>query len=281
MRATEEVKQNLEIYKRENDSGVSDFQKMIDETRHAISGYELMANDLTAFNMNNLQKIHSIESNIKQIDNTLGSLSEISSQSRFIYINLSIEAVKLGEKSKGFQVIIKEIQNLNNKTNEFIRKINGIMDSFQDFIGKLWKDLELESQNIMKNMESSSRNSNNIMNSLIESYEITSKMFIKLSETNSSVQKSLDRIAETLQFQDISRQQIENIIDFFSVISKNIEENKFIFDFLNVQLTADENHLDMKIRNDFGHKVKVIDEKLVLDSEYKVKEGGVYDFHAG
>jgi chemotaxis regulatin CheY-phosphate phosphatase CheZ len=279
IKATEEVKYNMNVYNQNDSSDGKDFKIMIGETRTAMSNYEVVIKDFTEFNKDNLTKFHSIEGNITQIYNALKNLVEISSQSKVIYINLSIEAVKLGENGKGFQVIVKEIQKLNSKTEEFVHNINQIMKGFQDFMGKLWKDLEFESHNIIKNMEENCRNSQNIMNSLINSYEITSRMFLKVNEANSSVQKSLDKISESLQFQDITRQQINNIIEFLTVISKNIEDQKSLFDFLNVDLKT-EDHLHLKIKDDFNQKAKVVDEKIVLNSEYKIENGGLYDFHA-
>lgn len=279
IKAVEEVEYNMSIYKQNDCSEGKDFNGMIDDSRNAMSNYEAVIKDFTEFNKDNLKKFHSIDGNIKQIYNALKNLAEISSQSKVIYINLSIEAVKLGENGKGFQVIVKEIQKLNSKTEEFVHNINRIMEGFQDFMGKLWKDLDWESQNIIKNMEENSRNSQNIMNSLINSYEVTSKMFLKVNEANSSVQKSLDKISESLQFQDITRQQIDNIIEFLTVISKNIEDQRSLFDYLNVDLKT-EDHMHLKIKDDFNRKAKVFDEKLVLNSGYKVEKGGVYDFHA-
>ncbi len=262
--ATNEAMNNLNSFK-QNEEGRS-FEETIEISKKAISGYREMIDNLAKVNLDNFKSLEDIEDKINVINQTLNNIVEISNQNKIIHINLSIEAVQLGEKGKGVMVIVNEIKKLNQKTAEFILQINSIMKSFKDYNEKVIGRLSNEKDNMTKNIETTSRQSENIVNSLIVSYESTANLFIKLTNSNLKVRQSMDNVIESLQFQDITRQQIENVIDFLGEIRNRIKESESLLQYFNIKLGEEDEEIHEKIYKEFGQKAKVFDEKLILES---------------
>ncbi|KAB2953468.1 hypothetical protein F9B85_06075 [Heliorestis acidaminivorans] len=69
--------------------------------------------------------VQDIEKNLKEITKTLQFINKISSQTKMLGINASIEAARVGEAGKGFSVVAEEIRKL---SEESLRTANTIKD---------------------------------------------------------------------------------------------------------------------------------------------------------
>ncbi|OHD18391.1 MAG: hypothetical protein A2086_05900 [Spirochaetes bacterium GWD1_27_9] len=262
-KANKEAEDNLSRIK----SGVSGvgFESIIENSKGAISEYEDLINDLLQLNVENGKKINKIGDWINQIMNMLASIESISEQNKIISINSSIEAARLGEKGKGFQVLALEIRKLNQKTSDFTREINKIVESFKDYTNTLTTDWQRETEIIVENIKTTSKNTENIISLLINSYEIISTSFFNLNDSTKKVDGSLNETLESLQFQDITRQQVENVIKFLKDIEEKIKLEENNFKLIGIDLYGDSKDLNQKIKDDLTKKTTVYDERVIIN----------------
>jgi hypothetical protein len=259
---TREAGVHLENFK--HDRNGKSLEDLIEDSRIAMENYSSLRETLEKMNNESLEKVKLINGKIGQVNAALKHVVEISRQNKVIYINLAIEAVKLGDKGKGIKVIVSEIQKLNENTNNFINEIDKIMVSFEEYHANLISQLDRESGKMIEKLENTSKTSEKTIDTLIQSYKSTSQLFIQLNESNNNVHQSVNKIVESLQFQDITRQQIENVIHFLTVIHESIENNKDNLDYFKLHIDDENSDIKEKIRDEFSKKVKVFDEKKIL-----------------
>jgi len=253
---------NLE--KLENASKGIKFEDLIHNSRDAILKYDILTNNLLKISAENGKKLSKIGDWIEQITNMLKSIEDISEQNKIISINSSIEAARLGEKGRGFQVLAVEIRKLNQKTTDFTKAINNIILSFKDYNETLLNEWEKETNQIIDSVKTASVNLESVLNILIESYEFTTKSFIELTDSTKKVDSSLNNIMESLQFQDITRQQIENVIKFLKDIQTIIKNNDSCLNYFKIKIDAPHEVLNNKIKDDLIKNVTVCDERNVI-----------------
>ena len=89
------------------------------------------------------EKLHGIsqgtEEKLKDTNNITDIIKGISSKTKILGINASIEAARVGEKGRGFDVVAKEVQELASKSSESITKIENTLEQFYEIVQKLNK----------------------------------------------------------------------------------------------------------------------------------------------
>jgi methyl-accepting chemotaxis protein len=259
-----EAERSIEEFSNQNQG--KSFDQIIKESEDGIGSYRKLIEELVGQNKENMNRFNTVDDKLLQIFQALKSVEDIAQQNKVISINLSIEASQMGAEGKGIKVIISEIQKLNQSTNNFIQQINGIIKSFKEYNQKLVEQLNKESAGMIENIESTLRLSEQNINTLIHSYQNITALFNKMNESNQKVNQDMDAVIESLQFQDITRQQIENVIEFLHGIETGIDREKSENKLIDEVIQKNQKAIDEKIRNEFGKKLKVFDEKLVLET---------------
>ena len=88
------------------------------------------------------ERIDISQRRIDRTDQIVGTIKEISDQTKILVINASIEAYAAGENGKGFRAIANEIVNVSNTTNTALREISGLIDKIQSSSDKLINEKE-------------------------------------------------------------------------------------------------------------------------------------------
>lgn len=256
----EKTSQNLQ----KGENGKS-FSIIINDTKTAITKDNQLIKDLVDLNQNNSEKLVKIMDLIEKINHGLMDIISLSDKNKTISFNLSIEAVKLGEKGKGVMMIVHEIQKFNQMAHDTTKEISGYMKTFRGYNELLMKDWISKTEEIIKNIKNTNDKSEEVILTLLNSYEATSNLFIRLSESTGNVNKSMNKIMESLQFQDITRQQIENINKFLLEIKDSIANSKELFSLMGIDLEKDMHSIHKKIKENWKKQVTVFDERKILE----------------
>ncbi len=79
---------------------------------------------------------------MQEIQNVLHVIEEISSQTNLLALNASIEAARVGEHGKGFNVVAMEIRKLAERTKESTDQVKGIVQQIYVSAGRAFASME-------------------------------------------------------------------------------------------------------------------------------------------
>lgn len=88
------------------------------------------------------ERIDISQRRIERTDQIIGTVKEISDQTKILGINASIEAHAAGENGKGFRVIANEIVSVSNTTNKALLEISQLISKIQSSSDKLINEKE-------------------------------------------------------------------------------------------------------------------------------------------
>lgn len=99
-----------------------------------------------------LQVIHELEVESKQIGLISKMITDISDQTNLLALNASIEAARAGEAGKGFAVVADEVRKLSEQTAESASQINTLIEKVQGYTGQVVKAAESGEENVMNGL---------------------------------------------------------------------------------------------------------------------------------
>jgi methyl-accepting chemotaxis protein len=139
----------------------------------------------------------------------LKSIEEITERSRLIAFNMAVEAARIGEKGRGFKVIVGELRKLNDMTADFSGQVAELLGRFRDYnasiVGRLAEETDRVSRDVAGGMEAAER----AVESLIAASGTADSFAHEIAALAVVIDSDLDGVLESLQFQDITRQMIE------------------------------------------------------------------------
>jgi methyl-accepting chemotaxis protein len=139
----------------------------------------------------------------------LAGIEEITERSRLIAFNMAIEAARIGEKGRGFKVIVGELRALNDRTVEFSRKVSDLLGKFKKFNDSLVLVAIESSMSVADEVERGVREEESAIEALVSASSSCEDLSGNVIQAVRSINKELDGVLESLQFQDITRQMIE------------------------------------------------------------------------
>lgn len=261
--AGRDAEKNIEFLK--NVHGGKNFNEVAKDSRDAYKKTKDFTKTLIRLNKENRKKFDKIELWIKQINEMLKNIQDISEQNKVIAINSSIEAARIGEAGQGFRVLVQEIQALNSKTGNFTKEINQIMNEFEKYNQEFINEWDVQTKDVIQHIEGMLDAEEKTINKFIESFELTIRSFQELSQSTFKVEKNLDQILQSLQFEDITEQQVRHVKEFLADIYEELNNKNNYFENMKIQLNSISNELDKKIREELSQRATVMDEKNILD----------------
>lgn len=147
---------------------------------------------------------------IKEVEDIIGTILNISDETNLLALNASIEAARAGESGKGFAVVADEIRKLSEETKESTEKITLI-------ISNLTTDVEKANANMALSTESAE-----IQNEMIET---TGANFDVIKEKMTSLSKDVEGI--TMEVRDIvkANDKVMNSINEIQKSSNNAADS--------------------------------------------------------
>lgn len=154
----------------------------------------------------------------------LESITDITERSKLIAFNMSIEAARIGEKGRGFKVIIAELHKLNDRTFEFSRQVAALLSRFRDYNALLVASVEEKAGAVISEVERGMDAAESSVESLIDASSRTEIFARDIALMSESIDRDLDGILESLQFQDITRQMIEGAQTIITQLNGTLDE---------------------------------------------------------
>lgn len=135
-------------------------QEELDEISSSI-------NDIHNLSSNLLSSTHESYEYIKKSDKIIKYVNEISSKTKMLGINASIEAARAGDEGRGFSVVAKEVQKLATDSANFAKEINHILEQLSGEINRINDEVN-KLDSLSDKQISASNNVNTAMSKLLE-----------------------------------------------------------------------------------------------------------------
>jgi len=153
----------------------------------------------------------------------LKSITEITERAKLIAFNMSIEAARIGEKGRGFKVIIVELHRLNEQTFDFSRRVAELLGRFRDYNARLVANVEDKAGAVIVEVGKGMDAAETAVESLIEASSRAQDFSGEIAVITESIDHDLDGVLEALQFQDITRQMIEGAQTVLGTIANSLD----------------------------------------------------------
>ncbi|SFR67222.1 methyl-accepting chemotaxis protein [Anaeromicropila populeti] len=178
-----------------------------------------------------IENIRKLEERVKKIDEIIGLIEQISTQTNLLSLNASIEAARAGDAGKGFSVVateirnlaemtaasVKEIQNMvkdiNNNTNRVSDSINVFVDGFQEQ-NKMILDTESNFKGISSKVQVIEEKAN-LLKGRVDSLNHSNKTIVEAIQNISAI--SQQTIANSIQTEELSGKNLTYAKDIKSI----------------------------------------------------------------
>jgi methyl-accepting chemotaxis protein len=221
--------------------------------------------------MSLVDSMNDMSEQIKEIDQLLGEINGISSQTNLLALNAAIEAARAGEAGRGFAVVADEVRMLSQRSDQFSDQIRNKYDSIRntmdianDIVGKM------ASRDLTLTMNSKGR-----LDELIaEVDKINQEVARELQQVSvftEEISSGVNIALRSLQFEDMTNQlighmenRLESIDGFVSTLSqfhKDLGAGK-------------RNQLESQFEKDVKHLREKLDE--VLDKSSVTQQSPVH-----
>ena len=183
-----------------------------ERSRSAIQAERATVARIVENNGRNVGKLRAMAKEMESGIEMVKEIEEITDRSRLIAFNMAVEAAHIGEKGRGFKVIVGELRTLNDRTVEFSRRIVELLSQYKDYGLSLVHDMEEHSSRLNDEVVGGMASSGEAVEALISSSKATEQLSCELASVSIDVRKNLDRVIEALQFQDVTRQMLEGVL---------------------------------------------------------------------
>ncbi len=144
----------------------------------------------------------------------LKDLGEISSRTRVVTINAAIEAARLGEKGRGFAVVVRELQRLTGQAEQTVQTVQQfgryLLDGVRSNVTYLENQLE-ELKSVVAGLEHSQREARKLMDTHRQWEDAATKDTARLATELKTADRHLDEGITAFQFQDAVAQQVAHV----------------------------------------------------------------------
>jgi hypothetical protein len=195
-----------------------------ERSRTAVRNERSVIRELSQATKENRENLQAMSSEVEAGLALLKNISEITERSKLIAFNMSIEAARMGEKGRGFKVIIVELHRLNEQTFEFSKQVANLLKHIRDYTTALVSTMEQKSVAVVSEVEKGMDAAEGSVESLIDASSRTEAFTKEIALMSESIDHDLDGVLESLQFQDITRQMIEGALDILGELQASLNE---------------------------------------------------------
>jgi Methyl-accepting chemotaxis protein (MCP) signalling domain len=182
------------------------------EARSTIASVRAALTEMRRHDQDASKGLQALGKEIKSGIELLAGIEEITERSRLIAFNMAIEAARIGEKGRGFKVIVGELRALNDRTADFSKQVAKLLGGFKKYNESLVQTAIDSSSRVAEEVERGIGEEEKTIESLLRASSTCVDLSDNVTLTVRSMNVELDGVLESLQFQDITRQMVEGAL---------------------------------------------------------------------
>ena len=244
--------------------GSESFQAKAHRTKDAIEAQRSAVASIVGNNRENARKLQTMSKELESGIELIKGIEEITERSRLIAFNMAVEAARIGEKGRGFKVIVNELRSLNDRTAEFSRQVATLLGRYREYNASLVAGMAEHSERLSGEVLDVMGVAEGAVVSLIDSSTTTQGLSAKLAGLVVEVDRDLDHVLEALQFQDITRQMLEGAIHVMNDAERRLKSAAPLLGLFGPRDRKNELARLESMRRDLIAQAKTIDEKKAL-----------------
>ncbi|BCN31053.1 methyl-accepting chemotaxis protein [Anaeromicropila herbilytica] len=124
------------------EESVTNLSNSLSETNASVEEIAIHSQKLLESMNSIVNSTKETEQKIKETDNMLNLIKNVSSQSNLLALNAAIEAARAGEAGKGFSVVANEMRKLSQMSDESAKTISNLLLEMQSSINKIVKEIK-------------------------------------------------------------------------------------------------------------------------------------------
>ena len=201
--ALQTVSDNVDAMTREGESAMG----IVEEGDRTVASLKQQAQLVASINAETASMTKQLQEKAESIQEVIGTILSISSQTNLLSLNASIEAARAGEAGKGFAVVADEIRNLSDNTKQSAEQIGEV-------IGELVENINNASHNMERTVEASNKQ-NDLINETSEKFDAIEHSVTNLTDYANEVSKCVEQSVD-------ANNQITDSISNLSATSEEV-----------------------------------------------------------
>lgn len=235
-----------------------------ERTRAAMKAEQSAVSRIVDSNRGNAATLRAMSREIEAGIALVNEIEEITDRSRLIAFNMAVEAAHIGDKGRGFRVIVGELHKINDRTVDFSRRIVALLSKYKEYSIKLGGEMEDHSKRLNEEVVGGIALSGEAVETLISSSTATEELSHRLASISLEVRNNLDRVIEALQFQDITRQMLEGALGMMDDLGRRLKEAEAVASPPSTSDRAAEQRRFSELQDSYISRVKTKEEKIAI-----------------
>lgn len=196
---------------------------LISEMRQVL---ELLLDKVQAsceFSRQTSAKLTQSEDRLAAVETTLNDVEDISNRARLVALNGQIEASRLGESGRAFEVVSNETKTLSMHAAKTSESIRSRMSELTSELTSTSRAMTREAEESTRSFLESQEKVHQLLNMLDASNQQMHASLNVMAETSQALSTDIGRAVMSLQFQDRVTQRIGHVVEVLDRIVKAVE----------------------------------------------------------
>ncbi len=186
------------------EKNADDCENVVDNMVSSIQGVISATSNIT-------QQFEDIHTHVESVDNLIGDIININSQTNLLALNAAIEAARAGEAGRGFAVVADEVRTLSLRTNQFSDEIRRQMENIKNSISAANNSVSsVKSINIETQLESQDQ-VHGMWSEVSQFTEKATEQSQLINDIAHRIQQHVNSSILSLQFEDLTVQSIDHV----------------------------------------------------------------------